>query len=91
MTESLAVGFVGLIPGTHSQLAEERHSYATTQTALTLVPSMDSASPTWQKVKNAVMYTSTNSKYYSGFLLYLQKFLQFHMPTPSLQILMNRF
>ena len=90
MTESLAVGFVGLIPGTHSQLAEERHSYATTQTALTLVPSMDSALPTWQKVRNAVMYTSTNSNY-SGFLLYLQTFLQFHIPTPSPQILMNGF
>ena len=61
MIQSLAVGFVGLIPGTNSQLAEERHSYATTQTALTLVTSMDSASPTWQKVKNVVMYTSNNS------------------------------
>ena len=52
MIESLAVGFVGLIPGTHSQLSEEKHSYATTQTAITVVPTLDSASPTRQKVKH---------------------------------------
>ena len=54
MIESLAVGFVGLIPGTHSQLSEEKHSYATTQTAITVVPTLDSASPTRQKVKHII-------------------------------------
>ena len=36
--------------GTHSQLAEERHSFATTQTALTVVPTVDSDLPTQLKV-----------------------------------------
>ena len=60
MILSLAVGFVGLISGTISQLSEERHSYATTQTAITVVPTLDSTSPTWQKVKNAVVYIHFN-------------------------------
>ena len=57
MIASLAVRFVDLILGTHSQLAKERHSFTTTQTALTAVPTLDSGSPTRQKVKNAAAYT----------------------------------